>query len=85
MDTSSDFNLQTHLIQMESRIREDIRQVGDLAKAAQAAADDLSREISVLKERVDTLDTNIRYVYRGVWVAVVALVGFVWNRFIGKI
>lgn len=80
---AADFNLQTHLIQMESRIREDIREVGRLAKDAQEAADALTVNVAALKERVDSLDTTVKWAQRGAYGAVVALVGYVWQRVTG--
>lgn len=80
---AADFNLQTHLIQMESRIREDIRAVGKMAKEAQDAADVLSADVAALKQRIETLDSSVKWVHRGIYGAAVALVGYVWQRVTG--
>lgn len=80
---AAEFNIQTHLIQMETRIREDIAQVGAMAMRAQEAADEVTKDVAALKQKVEALDGSIKWFQRGMYGAIVALATYVWAQFTG--
>ena len=74
-----EWNIQTHLATMEHNIREDIREVGELALAAQKSAEENRRETVSLRGQIIAIENNLGWLYSGVFAGVLALVGYVWQ------
>lgn len=77
------WNLQRHLLDMESRIRSDIQSVGRVAAQAQADADENKFDLGQLAVRTTTIESNLKWMYSGIFAGVIALVGFAWKMISG--
>ena len=80
----AEWNLQFHLEQMEGRIREDIQTVGKATLAAQEKANEAHADVGKLGERTAALESNLKWLYSGIFSGVFALVAFVWHIIVGK-
>lgn len=79
----TEWNLQTHLLDMESRIRTDIKEVGRVAASAQADADENKFDLGQLTIRTTTIENNLKWMYSGIFAGVFALIGFAWKVITG--
>ncbi len=82
-----EFDLQRHLEQMEDRIREDIRQVGETARMdsalARATADAAVLANQLQDGRLKNLEEKAGWVTAGFGATFIGLVGFLWHVITG--
>ncbi len=74
-----EFDLQRHLTDMESRIRQDIKVHGDSLLRTQDGVDDLKVAMATQSGRVDRLEEKAGWIGAGITSGVLALVGVVWQ------
>lgn len=90
-----EFDIQSHLIQMETRIRTDIAAVGTAARRdadaarqeateARAVADAATLANTGLDGRVKSLEEKAGWIGMGFGATVIAAGGFVWHVITGK-
>jgi len=76
---NTEWNLQEHLVDMESRIRADIKSVAAIAASAQLDADEIRVESALLTGRIKALEEKAGWIGAGIGASLMGLVGFVWH------